>query len=91
MALRIIAVVALLFSVLFCPFFVSAALGALSIIYFSKYYEGAAVFFISDLLFGSSVGRFSGIYFVSGISALLLLFIVEFLKKKMRISKQVKI
>ncbi len=91
MLFRILVFIVLLFTALFYPFWVLTTLGILSIVYFPRYYEGVTVFFLSDLLYGFDGGRFGGIYFISGISAIIAFFIIEFLKEKIRISKQIEI
>lgn len=84
MALRISVFVALLFSVIFLPFWFSAILALGSMIYFPKYYEAPVLFFLSDVLYGAPVAKFSRLVFVSFFASLAMLFIIETLKKKLR-------
>ena len=85
MALRILVSVLLLFSVLFLPFWVTVILALAGMIYFPVYWEAVALFFLSDLLYGTREARYFDIFFVSFIVSFLVLIIIELLKKKIRI------
>ncbi|MFA6585708.1 MAG: hypothetical protein WCS86_00925 [Candidatus Paceibacterota bacterium] len=89
MTLRILAVFVLLISILYMPFWVSAILALAGMIYFSLFWESAILFLLSDLLFGVKEARFLDITFISFIVSILILLIIEFLKKKIRISKEI--
>ena len=84
MILRILASVLLLFSILFMPLWVSAALAFAGMVYFSIFAEAVALFFLSDLLYGASEAKFYGMVFVSFFFSLAILIIVELLKKKLK-------
>ena len=84
MALRISVFIALLFSVIFLPFWVSVILALGGMIYFPKYFEAPALFFLSDVLYGAPVARFSNMVFVSFFISLVILLIIEVLKKKLK-------
>lgn len=80
--LRILAFIVLLLSVLFMPIYITAFLGLLAIIYFSKFWEGTIVFLFSDLLHQVKDNKTFPIIFLSFIISLLVLISLEFLKKK---------
>ncbi len=86
MILRILASIVILISLLHMPFWLSLTLVVVAMAYFSYYYEGIALFFISDLLYGVSEARYLNIYFLATIIALVLLVSIEILKKKIRVS-----
>jgi len=69
------------------PFWLSVILVLGAMAYFSFFWEGVLLFFISDLLYGVKETRFLGIFFVSLIISSLSLIIIELLKKKIRVSK----
>jgi len=84
MALRILASILLLLSILFMPFWVSIILAFLGIIYFSFFTEATVLFLLSDLLFGVKEVKFFGIVFISFVISVLLLGVIEFSKKKLK-------
>lgn len=84
MALRILASIILLFSVLFMPFGVSAILAFAGMAYFSFFLEAVILLFLSDLLFGVKEARFFDMVFISSIIFILFLVLVEFFKKKLK-------
>lgn len=81
MALRIISIFILLFSITFLPFWFSALLWLIAIFYFSLFFEGALLFLLSDLLYGAHVTKFSGLLFTTFLSAVFITIAVEILKK----------
>jgi hypothetical protein len=81
MTLRIIAIIILLFSILFLPFWVSAIGG---ILYFPMFLEAVLIFLISDLMFGIPEARFANYVFFSSTIIFVLLIILELLKNKIR-------
>jgi hypothetical protein len=87
MAFRILASLILLISILFAPFWLSFILVLSAMIYFSFFWEGVILFFISDLIYGVSEARFLNVYFICLIFSFLALIIIELLKKKIRISQ----
>ena len=87
MILRILAVVVLLFSILFMPFWVSVILALAGMIYFAVFWEAVILFLLSDLLYGVKETKFSGTIFVSFIIAAILLIIIEIVKKKLKFYK----
>jgi len=84
MALRILAFIILLISILFMPFWVSVILGLASMVYFSFFIEAVFLFLLSDLLYGTQQPRFFNMIFISFISALICFVILELFKKKLR-------
>jgi hypothetical protein len=87
-ALRILASFLILISILFWPFWVSAILALLGIIYFRVFWEAIVLFFISDLLFGIGENRFWNITLVATIFIVILLLLVEFIKRKLKNYKE---
>jgi hypothetical protein len=84
MALRILASILLLFSILFMPFWVSVILALASMVYFSIFWEATILLLLSDLLYGAKEAKFSNIIFISFIVSILVLVLLEFLKKKLK-------
>lgn len=87
MALRVLASIILLFSVLFLPFWVSVILGLVSIAYFPFFIEAVFIFFLSDLLYAVPEAKFFGIVYVSFIFALAIFIGVELLRKRLRLQR----
>ncbi len=84
MILRILASVLLLFSILFMPFGVSVVLALAGMVYFSKFFEATVLFLLSDLLYGVKEVKFFDMIFISFIVSVLVLLIIEILKKKLK-------
>ncbi|MEK7088901.1 MAG: hypothetical protein AAB913_02105 [Patescibacteria group bacterium] len=84
---RILVFLILLLSILYMPFWLSIILILIAMAYFLFFLEGIVLFFLSDLLYGTSEIRFLNIFFISTIISFLFLIIIELLKKKIRISK----
>ena len=84
MILRISASILLLFSILFMPFWVSVILAFASMIYFSKFFEATILFFLSDLLYGTKETKGFPIIFTSFIMDIIVLIIIETMKKKVK-------
>lgn len=82
--LRIFASFVLLLSVLFMPFWLSCILALLGIIIFSFFWEAAFLFLISDLIFGVKEGRLFYTLFISFSISVLIILLLEFLKKKLK-------
>ncbi|MEK7081273.1 MAG: hypothetical protein AAB902_02710 [Patescibacteria group bacterium] len=84
MALRILASVLLLFSILFMPFWVSVILALAGMIYFAIFWEVVVLLLLSDLLYGVKEAKFSNVIFISFIVSILVLVLLEFLKRKLK-------
>ncbi|MES2416117.1 MAG: hypothetical protein V4504_00220 [Patescibacteria group bacterium] len=84
MKLRIFCALILLFSNLFLPLWVSFILLILGVFYFDSFFEGFAVMFLVDLLYGVPVDRFFGFTLVSSFVALCIVILGFFLKKKLK-------
>jgi hypothetical protein len=84
MLLRIIASFLLLISILFMPFWLSIVLALVSMVYFSIFWEATVLFLLSDLLYGVKEAKFSGMIFISFIVALIVLVLIEIIKKKLK-------
>ena len=85
MLLRILVFFAFLFSVLFMPLWVSVVLALAGMIYFSVFWEAVMLFFVSDLLYGIKETKNSPMIFISFFVSVLVLVILEMLKKKLRL------
>lgn len=66
------------------PFWVSAILALLGMIYFSFFLEAVFLFLLVDALYGAPEAKFHNMIFVSFIAALICFIILEILKKKLR-------
>ena len=84
MAFRIGFIILLLISVLFMPIYVSLFLVLFGIIYFNLFLEGPVLLLVSDLLYGVKEVRFFNFLFVSFFLSLLVLVVVELLKKRLK-------
>jgi len=84
MALRILAGVILLFSILFMPFWISVILAFAGMVYFPFFLEAVFLFLLSDLLYGVKEARFFDIIFISFIISTTLLVALEILKKRLK-------
>ena len=83
--LRILASILLLFSILFMPFWISIILAFAGMVYFSIFWEAIILFLLSDLLYGVKEAKFHGAIFVYFVISIIVLIIIEFLKKKIRV------
>jgi hypothetical protein len=84
MALRILASIILLFSILFLPFWMSVIWALAGMVYFSFFWEAVFLFLLSDLLYGVPEPKFFNMVFVSSILTFVCLATLELLKKKLR-------
>lgn len=84
MNLRILASIILAFSVLFLPFWISVLVALWAFFSFSFFYEAVGIFLLSDLLYGVKEQKFYGFLFVSAIIALIVILLLELLKKKLK-------
>ena len=81
---RILAILALLFSILFLPLWVSVILALGAMIYFSFFLEAVFLFLLSDFLYAVPEERYYGTVFTSFIVSFLVLLLIEGVKKKVR-------
>jgi len=81
---RIFAVIILIISVFFLPFWISAILALAGMIYFSYFIEAVVLFLISDLLYGTSEAKFFGATFVAFIAAAICIVLIELFKKRLK-------
>jgi len=84
MLIRVLASFLLLFSILFMPFWVSILLALAGMIYFDLYWEAVLLFFLSDLLYGTSEVKLHGLTFISFLLSMIILITIELLKKKLK-------
>ncbi len=84
MLIRISAVILVLFSVLFMPFWLTILLVLAGMFYFSIFWEAVVLLLLSDFLYGVGEIRFQGVVFVSSIIATIVLLAIEALKKKLK-------
>lgn len=66
------------------PIWFSAVLALAGMIYFNYFIETVALGLLSDLLYGAHEAKFFGIVFVSFISAIIAILLIEFMKKKLK-------
>ena len=88
MVVRIFAFLLLLISILFWPFWVSVILGLVGVLYFSKFWEVAILFLLSDLLYGAKEAKFNSMFFVTFVVASFILILIEILKTKLKFYNQ---
>jgi len=81
---RILASVLLLFSILFLPFWISVILALAGMLYFKIFLEVIFLFLLSDLLYGINETKFFNIFFISFTISVVVLIIIEILKKKLK-------
>lgn len=74
----------ILFSILYFPWYFSVIFALAGMLYFKNFYEGVALIFISDLLYGAGLDRYHHIYFISTIVALLFFFGLQILKTRLK-------
>gem|GEM_PF-4711075 len=65
------------------PWWVTLALTAAAIFYFSRYYEALLFAVIMDVFYSLPTEKFNGFILVSFVFIIVLLFVTEFLKKRM--------
>ena len=84
MTKRIILDIALFLSIFLAPFWLTLLFAIALLFVFDDFYEILPIFFLIDLLYPVAGGKFGGVMIVSLILATVLLFLSDFLKKKMR-------
>ncbi len=77
-----------MWSVLFMPFWVSVILALAGMIYFRFFIEAIFLFLLSDLLYGTPESKLHNMIFVSFVTALICLIIIELSKKKLRLHNE---
>lgn len=88
--LRILTFVILLSTMLFLPFWVLILLTFFAMIYFFVFWEGVLIFFLLDLLHGIRESKTFHMVFISFFIALIMLLVIEFLKRKMNFNSKIK-
>lgn len=88
MYLRILAAIILAISMLWGPFWLTIILALIGILNFTFFFEAAGIMLLADFLYAVSEKRFSGIVFVTFFTTLLIIFLAEFLKKKINLYKK---
>ena len=71
-------------SVLWGPFWSSMILLLIGVALYNYFFEGPVLKFLMDLMYGVPLERFYGYTFVAFSSALVLLFLAEYIKQKSR-------
>jgi len=84
MATRILVSFLLLMSILFLPLWLSAIIAISAMVIYSFFFEAVLLFLLSDLLYGVKEDRYLGILFVSTIFSIILLLLIELVKKLIR-------
>jgi hypothetical protein len=67
------------------PLWVSVILAIASMIYFPNFWEAVILFLLSDTLYGVKEAKFSGMLFVSFVTAAIFIVVIEIIKKKTRL------
>ncbi len=84
---RILAVAVLFFSILYLPFSASVILALLGMIYFPYFAEAVILFLVSDSIYGVPGAGFFDFVYIATVFSLVLLVIIELLKKKLRLNQ----
>lgn len=85
MIFRAMASILLLISIIFIPiWWVSVILALAGMIYFAVFWEAIILLLLSDLLYGAKEAKFHGMIFIYFVVGIIVLIIIEFLKKKTR-------
>lgn len=82
--MRFFAALILILSIFLFPFWATILLAFLGMIYFKMFYEAPIIFLISDLFYGVQETRYYNYLLLSSTIALMTLFIIELLKKKLK-------
>jgi len=83
MRLRLLSGLILLLAVLWLPFWFSLLLILISMVYFSFFIEGVIFITLNEVLYGVSEAKFHNEIFVWTGTFLVILFVIEYLKKKL--------
>ena len=81
---RIIFDILLLLSIFLMPFYFTLIFSIFLLFYFRHFYEFLIVFFLIDLLYGIEMNKFANIQIVSLLLAVVIYFLSEILKTKLR-------
>ncbi len=84
MAKRIILDIAIFLSIFLAPFWFTVLFAIALLFVFDDFYEILPIFFLIDLLYPATGGKFGGVMIVSLILAIVLLVTSNIFKKKMR-------
>ncbi len=71
----------------FAPYYVFILLGVIGMFVFPKYYESVILFFLSDVIYGTKEIRYFDFVYITSIVGIVLFFIIEFTKNKLRFYK----
>lgn len=85
MILRISAVIVLLFSILYMPFWLSVILALAGMAYFDLFIEAVFLLLLSDLLYGVQEAKLFNFIFISSIISAVCLIVIELFKKQLRL------
>lgn len=88
MPTRIIFSIALFSMMFFLPFYFLIIFAIIGLFLFKRYYEALIILLFADLLFGTKQSYFLDVVYMYSILGIVLFFIIEFLKKKLRYYKQ---
>ncbi len=84
MVKRILFLILLVFCVFFTPYFIYLPLALFGLIYFKNYWEGLVAVFLSDMIYNTPEAKFYGLVFISTIIFLIIFFVIEIIKQKIR-------
>lgn len=89
MIFRVSTDILILLSILYLPWWFTAFLALLGIFLFKNFYEVVFAGFLLDLLYGTAVKEFYGIWFIFTAFFLILFILMERLKKNIRMCENV--
>ena len=87
MTTRIILDILLLLSAIIMPFWFTVIFALILLFYFERFYEIIPIFFLIDLLYGVPEQRFLTVVIVSLLIAIVVYFLSDILKNKLRFYK----
>jgi hypothetical protein len=84
---RIFLSIILFLGIFYLPFYIVFTLGVLGLVFFKKYWEFPVIMLFADLFYYTSEARFYGIFIVGFLLSMSMLFLVEFLKNKLKFNQ----
>lgn len=84
--MRLLLDIILLLYALHFPWWITSILVLAMMLYYDRYYEAIVIGFIIDVIFGSAGADYEGFSFIFTISFALVVFVISYLRQKMRFS-----
>lgn len=84
---RVLFSICLLFSLFYLPFWASFVLMLSGVLYFKIYLEAVFLMLLSDMIFGVPEVRYGNIAYISFFAGLLILGVIEIIKKKTKFDR----